>query len=200
VVMVSPSELLPKLLISQYIAVDTEGSDLSVTSVKDGTAMTTGLSIACRPVGTPGEREKFSAYFPFNHETGNISENLQEQVRKLVERHPRVVYHNSKHDIPSLRLLNIERSANFYDTFLMFHWIYEQDRKFKYSLEYCSKKWLKKPGKLKGPEWTFWLNAVGWGPKFPAHIMAEYAAYDTETTLELFEYIYPIFKKQGFDG
>lgn len=198
-VMVSPSEIIPHMMKSQYIAVDTEGWGIG-TAIKDGSAYTTGLSVACRPPGNPGEREKYSTYVAYEHEKDNSPVEIQEAMRRIISMHPRVVMHNAPHDIPALEYLDIPLTKKFYCTMHMFHWLYEQYRWSKYGLDFCSEKWLKKPGKAKGPEFVFWLDAVGWGRKFPVRAITPYACQDAETTLELFEYIYPKFKREGFDG
>lgn len=196
--LVSPSECIKHIVMSQYISVDTEGSDLDKTDMRDGTGYAVGLSVACRP--RVDGRPLYSAYYPIDHETDNIDKELYGQVKYVIEHHPRVVYHNAKHDILSLNTLGIKRDFGFYDTMGMTHWLYEELRWSKYGLDFLAKRFLKDEGKKRSPEFELWLLAVGWGRKFPAKVMEEYAAYDTELTLRLFEYLYPKFKREGFDG
>lgn len=198
-VQVSPSELIAQAWSSEYIAVDTEGTDIKKTDLRAGTGFAYGISAACRPVGS---LQIYSAYFPIKHTRGNIDPDLVEAIKLLVEKHKRVVYHNSKHDILALKTLDIVRDTDFYDTMLMIHWCYEQYTWSGLSLDWCTKKFLDADDGKKNDDEVFqaYLALVGWSPDFPAHEMGKYAAYDTELTLRLFEFIYPEFKRQGFDG
>lgn len=197
-VQVSPSEIIPHVWTSQYIAIDTEGTDIKKTDLRAGTGWAYGGSVACRPVG---QSKIYSAYFPIKHTVGNVSDDLIEAFRLMTEKHERVVYHNAKHDILALRTMDIERSTNFYDTMLMAHWLHEEFTFTGLSLDWCTKHFLDEDdGKKNKGIFEEVLKVVGWSPDFPAELMGEYAAYDTELTLRLFEYLYPFFKKQGFDG
>jgi DNA polymerase I-like protein with 3'-5' exonuclease and polymerase domains len=198
-VQVSPFELIEKAWMSSYIAVDTEGTDIKTTDLRDGTGFAYGVSVACRP--PLGDRPIYSAYFPLAHTRDNVDKETRAQLKALVEIHKRVIYHNSKHDIPALRTVDIERSTNFYDTMLMCHWCFEQYTWSGFSLDWCVKKFLDgDDGKKNKGAFEALLAFFGWTPDFPAKEMGEYAAYDTELTLRLFEFVYPIFKREGFDG
>lgn len=200
-VQVSPSEIISLAWQSEYIAIDTEGSDIKKTDLRAGTGYAYGESIACRP---PGSKTIYSAYFPVAHTRDNIEDPLREPLKTLTENHKRVVFHNAKHDILALkymRTLSMKRDSNFYDTMLMAHFLYENYAWSGFGLDWCTKKFLDADdGKRNGEIFQAYLTMFGWTPDFPAKIMGEYAAYDTELTLRLFEFFYRDFKKQGFDG
>jgi len=201
-VQVSPSEFLGYAWMSEYIAIDTEGSDIKKTDLRAGTGYAYGVSGACRP---PGSRTIYSAYFPVAHTRDNVDDALREPLRNLVQEHPRVVFHNAKHDIPALKYLKtleIIRNNRFYDTMLMAHWLYEQYTWSGFGLEWCAKNFLKEDGGKanKDPLFQAYLTLFGWHPDFPSKEMGIYAAEDAELTLRVFEFLYRDFKKQGFDG
>jgi hypothetical protein len=180
---------------TQYISLDTEGTDIKKTDYRAGTGYATGISIACRPVDTPDR--VISAYFPVRHTEDNIDANTLTELTKLIETHPRIIMHNAKHDIVALDTIGIKRKQ-FYCTLLMIHFLHENLPSK--TLDAVSKFILGDEGKQKSAEWEFWLAAVGWGPEFPARVMAEYACHDAELPLLIFEKIYKKFKAEGFDG
>lgn len=201
-VQVSPSEILAHAWMSEYIAIDTEGSDIKKTDLRAGTGYAYGVSVACRP---PGSRTIYRAYFPVAHTRDNVEDELREPLRKLVQEHPRVVLHNAKHDILALkylRTLQILRNSNFYDTMIMAHFLYENLKWSGFGLDWCAKNFLGEEGGKanKDPVFQAYLTIFGWHPDFPSKEMGIYAAMDAELTLRLFEYFYRDFKKQGFDG
>lgn len=199
-VQISPSELVPIAWSSEYIAVDTEGTDIKKTDLRAGTGFAYGVSIACRPPGST----IYSAYFPVAHTRDNIPDKLREPLKTLVENHKRVVYHNAKHDILALKFLKtlpIFRNMNFYDTMMMAHFLYENLKWSGFGLEWCTKHFLDEDdGKKNKGLFEAYLAFFGWTPDFPAKEMGDYAIYDAELTLRLFEFFYRDFKKQGFDG
>jgi DNA polymerase I-like protein with 3'-5' exonuclease and polymerase domains len=200
-VQVSPSEIIYKAWQSEYIAVDTEGSDIKKTDLRAGTGYAYGISVACRP---PGSSTIYSAYFPIAHTRDNVDETLKAQIKDLIEKHKRVVFHNAKHDILALkymRTLEIIRNSGFYDTMLMAHFLYENLKWSGFGLDWCAKYFLgEDEGKANKGLFEHLLTLFGWTPNFPAKEMGVYAAQDAELTLRLFEKFYREFKKQGFDG
>lgn len=197
-VQVSPSEIFQHAWLSSYIAVDTEGTDAKTTSIRYGDGFSYGVSIACRPPKSP---LIYSTYFPIAHTLHNVEQDLVDHLKILVEKHKRVVFHNAKYDILALETLKITRNKDFYDTMLMAHWLHEEFTWSGFGLDWCTKHFLDaNDGKKNKDRFEAVLKVFGWHPDFPAQIMGEYAAYDTELTLRLFEKLYPEFRRQGFDG
>lgn len=196
-VQVSPSELIGHAWASEYIAVDTEGTDIHKTDLRNGTGYAYGKGIACRPVGSS---IIYSAYFPIKHTRDNVESEMVSAAKLLVEKHKRVVYHNSKHDILALKTLDTIRNFDFYCTMQMAHWLYEQYTWSGFGLDWCAKFFLKDEGKKKSELFKAYLTLFGWHPDFPQDEMGIYCSYDAEMTLRLFEFLYRDFKKQGFDG
>lgn len=201
-VQVSPSEFIGHAWLSQYISIDTEGSDIKKTDLRAGTGYAYGVSGACRP---PGSRTIFSAYFPVAHTRDNVDDVLRRPLKVLVETHPRVIFHNAKHDILALKFLKtleIIRNDRFYDTMIMAHFLYENLNHSRFKLDWCAKNFLNEEGGKanKDPLFQAYLTLFGWHEDFPAKEMGIYAAMDAELTLRLFEFLYKDFKRQGFDG
>lgn len=189
------SEFIAKAWLADTLAVDTEGTDAKKTDLRDGTGFAYGISLAFRLSDGPVE----SAYFPIKHTTGNVDQDTWDAIKILIEGHRCVVGHNYlKHDTLALKTLNIDRKGIIFDTMNMAHWLFEQFTFTGFGLDWCAKFFLKDEGKKKGPEFDFWLTAIGWHPDFPAHVMGIYAAYDTDMTLRLFEFLLPKFIAEGF--
>jgi hypothetical protein len=188
--LVSPAEFLAHALLANTIAVDTEtnGKD-----VRDGTGFCIGISAAVKVNGT-----YYSAYFPVAHTKDNVDEEIKKSLFQIIRTRERVIFHNAKFDIISLRTAGYTYGfVRYYCTMLMAHMLNENIPK---GLDWLARNELKEPGKNKPPEWELMFTLYGWSPKFPAHIMALYAGEDAVLTLKLFERLYPYFVESGFDG
>jgi DNA polymerase-1 len=122
---------------------------------------------------------------------------LTEEWRNVILTHPRLVFHNAKYDLVALACAGIDvMSRPFYDTMLMGHWV-DENMPSK-SLDWMSKRYGGKP-KLKSKEMAGIIKKEGWGA-IPLPMMREYSANDAFITYELWEKLYPIFCREGYDG
>ena len=184
---------------AKYLAVETETTGLKV---KDGTDYCIGLSVAGRNPNR--DNEMFSYYFPLRHTVGNITSDKEEYLFEHLlsrKRSNPIIYHNSKFDQFSIDTLGPGRSLDsvfFYDTVIMMRMVNENF--FSYRLDDLAKHFLKMEGKRKSEAFQAFFAIFGWSPNFPASIMGDYCTGDTELTLYLFERIWPIFLKEGYNG
>lgn len=179
--------------ISEHLAVDTETTGLGPDNdIRDGRGYCQGVSVAFR--GLSGKLH--SAYFPFRHVVGaNLDKGILLKLKELIENHPCVVMHNAKYDIVSLATLGIKQVGFFYDTMLIAHLLNEN--LFSKELDYLAKIYLHDEGKKKSEEFLL-FQKNGW-IRIPSFIMAEYAAYDTDLTLRLLEFLLPKFKEESLE-
>jgi len=164
-----------------YLAVDTEATLLEL---RDGRGWAMGLSIAFRLPGMG----LISNYFPFRHETGNLDKNWLGQIKDLLENHKRLIFHNAKFDLVSLKTLGIVIEGEFYDTMLMAHMVNENEPFSGKGLDSLSKYYLNDPGKRKSELFVGFIRYMGWAKVTP-ELMHDYAAYDTDLTLRLYEHL-----------
>jgi DNA polymerase-1 len=176
-------ELCIDLRTSPFVAVDTEtdGNDC-----RDGSGYLMGISVA-----TYDRAE----YLPFRHSNGeNLPIHWRDRLAKSLS--STLIFHNAKFDIPSLATIGIPVEGKFYDTMLMAHMVNEN---------YPSKaldslgRTLLGEGKARDDKFKRVLAAFGWA-EMPVSVMRPYAEQDARLTYKLFEYLYPLFKKEGFDG
>lgn len=172
------------------IAIDTEtnGED-----VRDGRGYAYGVSLAYR--STDGI---VSYYMPFRHENrGNVGNyelgRFLPLLQKLVSSRP-IIFHNAGFDLVSLSTLGLDVDGTiFLDTMKMCHLLDEEDfilQAKKFSLDACCRHFLGRPGKEKSEFFQKCLKIFGW-KMMPPEAHGEYAAYDTYSTLELFEALQP---------
>lgn len=178
-----------------FLAVDTEtnGED-----IRDGRGFAIGLSISW---GLPGSISR-TDYFPFRHKNGNnLEHDILLQLKKLLESHACLVFHNAKFDLVSLETLGIKIGyyQKFYDTMLMAHLI-DENRPFSgKGLDSVSKYYLEDEGKRKSNDFIKAVENFGWGG-VPSWLMAEYAAYDADMTRRLFDFLKPKFDAEGLEN
>lgn len=180
-------------MVAPILAVDTEGTGLHVY---DGRDYSYGVSIAYRDM--KGDLQ--GGYIPIAHEEGNVSETQKLLLFQILRTRDSLIYHNAKYDLEAFLTLDLDLSdRHYYCTQLMAHMCNENIPSK--GLDYLAKKELGiESGKLKDAEWEAYFQFYGWSPKFPAKVMARYAAGDAMLTYLLFERCYPFFKRQGFDG
>lgn len=182
---------LAGMLSADYVAIDTEASG---HDIRDGQGYCMGVSVSY--YAQPGARAA-SQYFPFRHRNGyNYSKESLQRFTFVVERLKCAVFHNAKFDLVSLRTLGIEYVGKFYDTMLMAHMVNENWASK--ALDWLGRTLLN-DGKVRGADFQAWLKAFGW-ENIPSEIMWEYASHDTELTLNLFNYLWPDFDAQDFNG
>jgi DNA polymerase-1 len=169
------------------LAVDTEANG---EDVRDTRGQCMGISTAFR--GTDGTL--FGAYMPFKHEDYNWSDRRLSAFKDVLQGHPCIVAHNVKFDIVSLSTLGIKVKNNFYCTMLMAHLLNENE--FNYSLDALTKKYLNDEGKRTSENFLALKEELGWAG-IPAAVMFDYSVYDAELHLRLFEYLMPLFMKEG---
>lgn len=167
---------------ASVISIDTEATLLEL---RDGRGFAMGLSISYR---LPGYGI-VSNYFPFRHRNGpNLGKQILAQLKNLIESAPLVVFHHAKFDIVSLATLGIVVKGKFYCTMLMAHMI-DENRPFQgKTLDALTKFYLNDEGKKKSEEFTGGIKFFGW-EGMPSFLMHEYASYDSELTLKLYEFL-----------
>ena len=178
-------ELTKQALSADVIAIDTETDG---HEIRDGRGFAYGVSLAYRsPNGI------VSYYMPFRHQnTGNVGNysrhDFMPYLQHIVSERP-CVFHNAKFDLVSLSTLglNVERT-NFFCTMKGAHLV--DENLYDYSLDATCKKFIKRPGKQKSDLFNKMLKVMGW-EGLPPEAHGEYAAYDTYSTLELFEALRP---------
>lgn len=188
------AEFLDAAATVPILTVDTEtnGQD-----IRDGRGYTQGLSFAYRH-----PRGLVSHYMPFRHKFGsNLDHTYLEQVKRVLEfrRDNELpnVFHNMKFDHESLRSLGIYMDgAQDYCTMMMSYLLNENQ--YAQSLNATSKYWINDPGKKESPEFKRWIEKHGW-ETIPSPEMYEYASYDTDLTLRLFEHLHSKFKLEGLE-
>lgn len=170
---------------SPTLSVDTEGNGRDLRHDKD--AATAGISASWREASVFVE----SRYYPFKHMVGpNLPIRQLDEIRQVIEEHPRLVFHNAKHDILALRQMGIDvLNKPWYDTMLMGHWLNEN--MLNKGLDSMSRLYGGKP-KAKPEIMAKIIKTMGW-EYVPSSIMAEYSANDAQITLELFEKLLPDF-------
>ena len=166
-----------------YIAVDTESNG---EEIRDGRGFCQGLSIA---VPAPG-MGPLSEYFGFRHLRDNLPQHYLFKLKDLIENHPALIFHNAKYDLVSLATLGIHAEGKFYDTMIMAHLLDENGPNTGKSLDSLGKFYLNDEGKKKSKAFKAAIGILGWAGTPPA-TMREYAAYDTDLTLRLFEHLKP---------
>jgi DNA polymerase-1 len=186
---ISLEDFLEKARVVPEIAVDTETNK---QDVRDGRGFATGVSIAYNYPGLG----RLSHYLPFRHKVGQSLEGtFRRQLQDILEFRAAnglpVIYHNSKFDIPSLGTLGIDLTGSFhYCTMLITHLI--DENLYSDSLDSVAKHFLHDQGKLKSDLFKKIEKAYGW-ENIPSEVMYEYAAYDADLTLRVWEHIKPMF-------
>lgn len=174
--------LLPK---TKFMSCDTEGTGID-KDYRDGRGYATGISLATRVPGIG----IVSGYFPYRHTYGtNLDPSQKDALKAAFASNSGLVFHNSKHDLVALGTLGINYEATFYDTLLMGHLI-QENLPFAKDLDSMGQFYLKEPGKKMSPEMKAIIDVYGW-ENVPSWMMADYAAFDAETTYRLFEEIWP---------
>lgn len=184
---------LDNLLDAKVIAVDTETTkDGPICYIKDGRGYCMGISMSFRhPIFGV-----MDAYFPFRHPVGeNLPMHYLGKIKMILEdRDKHLIFHNWIFDKFSLKTLGIVPCGKIYDTAVIAHLVNEEWPSKK--LDWLSK-YLLKDSKAKD-EIDAWEKVVGWN-NIPSVIMAAYASHDTNLTLRLFEFLWPLMKEQELD-
>lgn len=171
---------------SEVLAVDTEGYFEFNNKLLD-VSQCTGLSFA---------GAGFETYLPFNHwGKDNIPGEWQSTVIKMVSGHKRLIMHNAKHDLNALGKLGINVQS-FYCTMVMTHMVDENIPNK--GLDYVSRMAGGMP-KARPDIMQKMIDVMGWA-YVPADMMYSYAANDARITYDYFQWLYPQFREQGFDG
>lgn len=173
-----------------FVDTETNGED-----IRDGRGFCMGISLSFG-VGSSVP----SAYFPLRHPSNNLGSTHIRKLIDLLETHTCLVFHNAKFDIVSLGTLGVKFNwdvQTFYDTMLMAHWINENE--WSLALDALVKKYTAHSGKVYSDDFNNYKKLFGWAG-IPSSVMAEYAATDAYILNSLFQYLYPRFVEQGFDG
>jgi len=187
-VMLKPRDFIPKALLANVMAVDTETNGLDI---RDGRGFCVGISASIHTDDT-----YYHSYFPVAHSEGNIEDDLKETLFQIIA--TRVIcMHNAKFDLVSLETAKYPgKYYKWYCTMMMAHFLNENVPSL--TLDWLSRNELKNPGKVKKDFKNIW--AMGMGHLIPVAEIELYAGIDTVRTLQLFERLYPFFVKAGFDG
>lgn len=145
-----------------------------------------------------------SFYMPFRHRNPGLVGNYDKSrfmpyLQRLI-RNNTCIYHNAPFDLVSLSTLGIDTNGTkFLCTMNQSHLISDHIFELKannYSLDACCKHFLKRPGKRKSDLFQKLMKQYGWYD-MPPEGHGEYAAYDTFSTLELYEAIRPTLIAEG---
>lgn len=118
-----------------------------------------------------------------------------QKLRRLVDSARILVFHNAKFDLEVLLRLGIDLwDRVWFDTMLMQHFI-DENLPNK-SLDYLGKLHLNE-GKEKDEEFVRFVKIFGWG-FLTQKMVEEYAIQDAKLALNLFLFLMPEFKRQGF--
>lgn len=174
---------------SQF-AVDTETT--GTEGIRDGTDYAVGVSVAYSTGLDHG-----AMYFPFKHVgEGNYSERVLDRLRGIIERADRIVFHNAKFDLVSLRTLGINYTGEFYCTLIIANLINE-NYPFSKDLSSLTRRYVGEDVAKDKPEWFEGLiKHFGWG-MITAQQMAAYATQDAVITLKLIKAIWPLYLKEA---
>lgn len=176
----------------KILGVDTEtnGKD-----IRDGRGYAIGVSVAF--LGTFGYSR---AYFPFRHKgPGNLSGTTLAALRNVIENAPKIVFHNAKFDLVSLKTLDIDYfDRDWYCTMVIAHLINENWPLSK-GLDSVARCYLGEEfHKVDNPIMKQIANSAGW-EYIPAYLMVEYAAVDAELPLRLMAKLYDKFMAEGLN-
>jgi DNA polymerase I-like protein with 3'-5' exonuclease and polymerase domains len=182
-----PNEFLSKAMLANVMSIDTEtnGGD-----VRDGTGFCVGISAAVAIDGV-----YYYSYFPVAHFEDNVSEETKQLLFQIINSRQKVVMHNAKFDIVSLKTAKFELTTKWYCTMLMTHFLNENIPK---GLDWLARYELKISGKVSNNFANIWSMKLG--HMIPVAEMRLYAGIDAVRCLQLFERMYPYFVKAGFDG
>lgn len=173
---------------ADVIALDTEtnGED-----VRDGSGVLYGISICARSASG----NLFTHYFSVRHpsygpyHSDNLGADDFFKLKQKIENYKGfLVFHNAKFDLESLRTVGINYTGKYYCTLLLAHLlneIFPMDK----SLDNCGKYYLKDSGKKQSPEFNTFKALFGWA-NMPTDIIREYAEYDANLTLRLWEFLW----------
>ncbi len=163
---------LEACLAFKYVAVDTEGYKPNPL----------GISIA-HPLG--------GMYFPLNHkEDVNIDQEIAELLDHVLTTVNYRIFHHAGHD---LTILPVLADLPFVCTMIMAHMI--DENMFSKSLEFVSRHYTGKEGKVKDPLMEQIKKTLGW-EYIPFELMNEYATEDAVLTMESFLAMLPIYEEQ----
>ena len=192
IVLSSPSEFIPFALLDDNLALDTETTGRDIRS---GEGYCVGISAACRHNGSI-----YTAYFPIRHNEGNVSPYLQDMLVSLIRSRSKLFFHNAKFDLVSLDTAGINvYKQKWYCTMRMAHMLNENLSMNQYGLDWLARNELEIPGKEKKHDFRpIWK--MGLGHMIPVGEIEEYAARDAGILYLLWERLYPLFVKSGFDG
>lgn len=171
---------------AEILAVDTEGYFEFDNKMLD-VSQCTGVSFA-----GPG----FETYLAFNHIQGdNIPGEWQSIAIKMLSDKPVIVMHNAKHDLNALAKLGIKVN-DFYCSMVMTHMVDENIPNK--SLDYVSKMSGGMP-KNRPEIMQRVIDMLGWA-YVDGEMTYEYGANDARITYDYFQWLYPQFRGQNFDG
>lgn len=171
---------------AKTIAVDTETTNnvqeekTSTASLFDGRDWLMGISTAFNY-----QDSIWSCYFPFRHETDNLSSTSLGPL-KIVLESKTLAFHNSKFDFASLATIDIEPTGDFFDTLVMAHLCNEEfpSKELAWLSKYVLKEDMVEKDKV-----AQWAKIWGWNT-IPPNVMAGRACEDATNTLRLLKVFY----------
>jgi hypothetical protein len=163
-----------------YMAVDTE-SDFNFVP-----PLFLGMSIAI-----PGS---LGTYLPRNLvDGGNVDDEVFELGLEVIRNAPRRVFQHAGHDLVIFEKIGVPLLGKFACTMIMAHMINEN--LLSKSLDHLHKHYCGGEGKKRHPFMQTMIDTLGWS-YVPTQLMYVYGKQDAVATLEVFEAIYPLYKKQ----
>lgn len=189
----SPSDFISMAMLDPWLALDTETTGKDIRS---GEGYCVGISAACKY-----EEKIYTAYFPIRHYEDNVDDKIKDLLIGLIKSRLKLFMHNVKFDLVSLETagFNVNELPKWYCTMRMAHMLNENLNMNQYGLDWLAQNELKIPGKDTQHDFRpIWR--MGMGHMIPVGEIEEYAARDAGLLYLLFEHLYPLFVKSGFDG
>ena len=177
-----------------HAALDTE---TTIDDLRDGRGYCLGSSLSF-PHNTELQRGRISTYLPFRHSLGNnYGKSELAKLKQVIEKKDLLIFHNASMTCSLCVLLGSIIQGPFYDTMLMAHMVNENWPSK--ALDWLTVNVLGAPGKLREPAFKDFVKKFGWNA-LPSNLAFEYAVHDADMTLDLFDFLLPLFREQGFDG
>ena len=136
-------------------------------------------------------------YFPLRHlGEGNYSGLVLDALRDLIQNASRIVFHNAKFDLVSLKSLGINYTGEFFCTLIIANLVNE-NYPFSKDLSSLTKRYVGTDIEKDKPAWfAEFIKRFGWEYVTP-QMMYAYAKQDAVITLMLIKELWPLFLKEA---
>lgn len=172
----------------EILGLDTE---TNAKDIRSGEGFAMGISLAFE------SKAGFylSHYFPFRHKFGeNYDAGMLANVKLLIESAPRIVMHNAKFDLESIRTLGINYdNGDWYCTMVMASQV-DENRPVAKGLDFVGKYYCGE-GKEKSEELDLIIKGFGWY-HVPVEMMRKYAEQDAVLPLKIIKVLWPKYQTE----